>query len=351
MSHRVRFGLLAALAIAVSACTGGASPSPTLVATPAAPTSVATPTGAPIASPTSAATEGATSSPAASPATEPTASPATEPTASPAAGPICDDLPSEAEGDLLATICERGTIVMSTDPEYPPQSALTPDGAYEGFDIDVGTAIAERLGVAIEYTTPDWDIITAGSWQGRWDFSVGSMTITSAREEVIDFTQPYYYTPAQMGALADLGYTSLDELAGKTVCVGKGTTYLQWLQGTLDFGSATPQTQPPDGVVATTLKTDRHCAEAWGRGRRDFEGWLSSSTTVQQAIDDGLPVVALGEPVFSEPLAVAFDKSAPDHDALVAAVDGILADMHADGTLSQMSMQWFGTDLTVDPSL
>jgi polar amino acid transport system substrate-binding protein len=95
------------------------------------------------------------------------------------------------------------------------------------------------------------------------------------------------------------------------------------------------------------LPTDRDCANAWQSGRHDFDGWLSSITTVQGAIDDGLPVKAIGDPVFYEPLAVAFDKSAPTHTALLAAVDQIVADMHADGTLSQLSMKWFDYDYTV----
>ncbi len=250
------------------------------------------------------------------------------------------------DADQLQRILDAGVIRMSTDPQYPPQSELTPDGSFQGFDIDVGTEIANRLGVDIAFETPDWSVLTAGSWGDRWDFSVGSMTITTPRQEVIDFTQPYYYTPAQMAARADLGFDSLDDLAGATICMGEATTYLEWMNGTLDFGTASPETQPPEGSVATTLPTDRNCAEAWGSGRQDFEGWLSSSTTVQAAIDDGLPVVAVGEPVFYEPLAAAFDKSVEDNDSLVAAVDGILGEMHADGTLSELSMKWFGEDLT-----
>ncbi len=121
------------------------------------------------------------------------------------------------------------------------------------------------------------------------------MTITSKRQKVLDFTIPYYYTPAQMAARADTGITTLDGLAGKTICVGEATTYLDWLNGELDFGTESPQTQPPAGAKATTLKTDRLCAESWKSGRKDFEGWLSSSTTVQAAIDDGLPVVKVGD--------------------------------------------------------
>ncbi|MEO8208749.1 MAG: transporter substrate-binding domain-containing protein, partial [Chloroflexota bacterium] len=84
----------------------------------------------------------------------------------------CSTGPSAAP-DLLAKVKAAGKIVMSTDPEYPPQSAVTPSGAYEGFDIDVGTEIAKRLGVTISFETPAWEALTAGSWSGRWDFSVG----------------------------------------------------------------------------------------------------------------------------------------------------------------------------------
>ncbi|HSG85707.1 MAG TPA: transporter substrate-binding domain-containing protein [Candidatus Limnocylindrales bacterium] len=250
--------------------------------------------------------------------------------------------------DLYSKVKDAGTIVMSTDPQYPPQSELTADGTYEGFDIDVGTEIADRLGVDIEFQTPSWDTITAGSWSGRWDFSVGSMTITSARQEVLDFSDPYYFTPAQMAASTASGITSLEGLAGKTICVGAATTYLDWLNGTLDFGTESPDTTPPDGAQATTLDTDRLCAESWKAGRQDFEGWLSSSTTVEAAIDEGLPLVEVGDPVFFEPLAVAFDKSGPDPAKMVEEVNKILDEMRSDGTLKSLSEKWFGLDLTVE---
>jgi polar amino acid transport system substrate-binding protein len=251
----------------------------------------------------------------------------------------------DAEPDMLARIQAAGVIRMSTDPAYPPQSELV-DGEIVGFDIDVGREIATRLGVDLALETPDWALVSAGSWSDRWDFSVGSMTITSSREEVLDFTQPYYFTPAQLAVHADTGITEPEGLAGKSICMGEGTTYLEWMNGTLDFGSESPETTPPEGSILVTRTTDRDCAQEWGLGRIDFEGWLSSSTTVQSAIDDGLPIVPVGEPVFYEPLAVAFDKTVEDNDSLVAAVDAIVGEMHADGTLSELSLKWFGTDLT-----
>lgn len=258
--------------------------------------------------------------------------------------PPVSDAAAAPDGHL-ARILEAGSIRMSTDPAYPPQSELV-DGVMVGFDIDVGTEIAKRLGVGITFETPDWALISAGGWSDRWDMSVGSMTITAPRQEILDFTQPYYFTPAQVAAHADAGIGSLDDLAGKAICMGEGTTYLDWMNGVLDFGTETPDVAAPEGATAVTRTTDRDCAQEWGLGRRDFDGWITSSTTVDDAIADGLPVVKVGEPIFYEPLAVAFDKAIEDNDSLVAAVDAIVGEMHADGTLSALSQKWYGTDLT-----
>jgi len=303
MSLRGQISLLAATVILVGACSGaGATPAP---ATPAPATSASASTGT-------------------------------------------GDTP--IAGGLLDKVIKAGKIVMSTDPQYPPQSSLKSDGTYEGFDIEVGAEIAKRLGVKIEFQTPDWNLITAGSWQGRWDFSVGSMTITTPREKVLAFSKPYYYTPAQMAASKASGITTLDGLKGKTICAGEATTYYDWLSGTLDLGTYTPTQKAPEGSKATTLSTDRLCAETWKAGRKDFEGWLSSSTTVDQAVQDGLPLVKVGDPVYFEPLGVAFDKGGPDPSDIVTKVNGTLDAMRADGTLKAMAMKWFGLDLTVAPA-
>ena len=183
-------------------------------------------------------------------------------------------------------------IVVSTDPAYPPQSSLNAEtGDYEGFDIDVANEIGERLGVTVEFSDPPFDAVQGGSWSDRWDMSVGSVTITETRQEVLDFTQPYYFTPAQMATTEGTGIEAIEDFSGTTVCVGEGTTYFDWMEGTLTL---TPEagevTEPPADITATTLPTDINCAEAWQAGRSEFEGWVSSSTTVQGAIDEGYPV-------------------------------------------------------------
>lgn len=253
---------------------------------------------------------------------------------------------SSGPATLLDKVTKADKLVVSTDPAYPPQSSQNAAGTFEGFDIDVATEVAKRLGVEIEFTTPDWTAITAGGWGGRWDVSIGSMAVTPERSKVLDFSNPYYYTPAQMAASVESGITTLDGLAGKAICSGEGTTYDAWLNGTLDFGTGEDLGKPPAGSTSTTLPTDKDCALQWQAGRFDFEGWLSSSTTVQAALDEGLPFVKVGDPVFLEPLAIAMDKSGPATKEMLAKLNGIVADMHADGTLSGFSMKWFGLDIT-----
>lgn len=258
--------------------------------------------------------------------------------------------------DLLADIEARGVIRISTDPNYAPQSFLDENGDFVGFDIDVAREIAKRLGVDVEFVTPDWDVITAGNWGGQWDLSVGSMTVTTARDEVLDFAQPaYYYTPAQFAASNDSGIDSLDDINGQAVCVGSATTYESWLNGdlaALGLPDSSYFATAPSGITVIPLATDNECFQAIQAGRTDFQAFLTSNTVVDAAIAGGVPIHKVGSPVFSENLAAAVDSnSAKDSGPLVTRVGEIIQEMHDDGTLSALSIQWFdGVDLTQDPS-
>jgi polar amino acid transport system substrate-binding protein len=265
-------------------------------------------------------------------------------------GPSASVAASPIAGGLLDKVMKAGVLKVSTDPNYKPQSFLAPDGTFQGFDVDVANEVGKRLGVQVKFETPSWDAITAGSWAGRWDVSVGSMTITKPRQQVLDFTSPYYFTPAQMAATTKSGITTLDGLAGKTVCAASATTYVDWLQGKLESVSLGPVATAPAGVKVKTLDTDQLCAQAIAAGQDVGEGFLSSSTVIQSAIDDGTPIVKVGDPVFVEQLAASTDKSGPDPSDFVTAVSKIIDDMHADGTLTQFSMKWFKADLTQKPA-
>ncbi len=259
---------------------------------------------------------------------------------------------TDATDDLLAQICDKGVLTVSTDPAYPPQSKYLPKaGKYEGFDIDVATEIASRLGVEIAWETPSWDVITAGGWNGRWDMSVGSMTPTNDRQQVLDFTKPYYFTPAV--ALVNAENTSVADLStdldGKSVGVCSGCTYEQFLDKSLDIAGFTFDFVIDDAEIKG-YDTDTTALQdlALGDGSR-LDAVITSSTTGQGYINEGNPVKIVGDPLFYEPLSVAMDKSSSlDPASLAEAADQIVAEMHADGTLTEMSKKWYdGLDLTV----
>jgi len=266
--------------------------------------------------------------------------------------------------DLLGEIKSRGTIRVSTDPNYAPQSVLVKDqqraattkcagdeltaNQMEGFDIDTAVEIAKRLGVEACFVTPDWDTITSGNWGGRWDVSVGSMTITKDRQKVMWFSPAYYFTPAQVAARKGSGIQSVADLSGKAVCVGSATTYESYLSGK-DVGI--PDTDikvpPPANVKVVSLSTDSECAQAIQAGRTDFDAFMTSGTVVDQSIAKGINVDKVGGPAFVENLAVAIDKQAPkDSKSLLDAIGKAINDMHSDGTLKNSSMKWYQADLT-----
>jgi polar amino acid transport system substrate-binding protein len=178
--------------------------------------------------------------------------------------------------------------------------------------------------------------------------SVGSMTPTTPRQEVLYFTDPYYYTPAVVVVHAD--NTSINDLTtdldGKQIGVCAGCTYEAFLQGNLDIG--VPVDYIVDDPQISGYDTDSTALQdlSLGDGTR-LDAVITSLPIAQGYIDAGNPVKIVGEPVFNEPIAVAFDKSSElDATSLLEAVNAIVADMHADGTLSASSETWFGLDLS-----
>lgn len=253
-----------------------------------------------------------------------------------------------AEKDLLDVIRERGVMRVSTDANYAPQSYFDEQTkTWTGFDIEVAYEVGRRLGVKVEFVTPDWSAVTAGNWAGRWDVSIGSMTITPERQKVLDFTPPYYYTAGQFGVRADLKdvIRGLSDLEGKTVCVGEATVYEQYLNGTLDIeGEIIP---PPKNVKVATVKTDLECIQSMQSGRKDYDAVLTAANVLADAAKKGAPVVAIGSTVFADQVGISIDKAARPNAKFLAALSQIVKDMHADGTLSAISKKYYdGFDLT-----
>jgi polar amino acid transport system substrate-binding protein len=254
---------------------------------------------------------------------------------------------SRSRQDILDQIRGRGVLRVSTAVNYAPQSFFDETTqAWTGFDIDVANEVAKRLGLKVEFVTPDWSAITAGNWAGRWDISVGSMAITPERQQMLYFTMPYYYTYAQFAVRADLkeAVKSIADLSGRTVCVGEATTYEQYLSGRLSLQTLVA---PPKDVKVAVVKTDAECVQSMQSGRKDYDAVLTSWTVVNDGVRKGAPIVALGDPVYYEDLAIALDKAAVPNTKLLALLNEIVQDMQAEGRLTALSKQYYdGQDLT-----
>ncbi len=255
-----------------------------------------------------------------------------------------------ASAGVLEDLKSKGELVVSTDANYAPQSFLDEKGELVGFDIDVAREVAKRLGVKVKFVTPDWDLIVGGKWGGRWDLSIGSMTITEERAQVVDFSTPYYYTPAQFAVHKNnKTIKTPDDFSGKTVGVGTGTTYDTYLDSTktLTLGGGEKIIYQVKGVKAKPYSTDMEAVQdlALGDGVR-LDGVLTSGYVIHAAIEKGTPLKPVGKPAYYEPLSAASDKARPGSAEFVAKISDIFQSMHKDGTLSKLAVKWYKSDVS-----
>lgn len=238
------------------------------------------------------------------------------------------------EDASLERVLDEGTFHVAGSGLYPPFNFFD-DEAFEvaGFDVDTGRAIAERLGVDLNYITTSWDGITEGLRAGRYDAVLGSMAITADRLEVVNFTIPYYYSGAQLVVLNDSGITDPSEMEGKTIAVVTGTTFED---DALDLGAEVALYEGDTETLMELLN-----------GRVD--GVITDRLVIVRAMQEmpgGERLALAGELLRLEEMALAVNQN---DEALLDELNSILQEMHDDGTLSQISREWFdGMDITVE---
>jgi polar amino acid transport system substrate-binding protein len=223
-------------------------------------------------------------------------------------------------------VLDRGTVVVATDADYKPQSWIDPDTKEpKGFDVDVAGRVAELLGVEAEFVHPNWDAISSGLKSGRFDVDIGSLPADPADAKTIAYTDPYYYTIADVAV--PKGAAKLDapdKLAGTRIGVAAQTTSQAYLQKLGDV------TVVPYGSVDQAV-------EALGAGKVD--GVMASDLALRAAIVGGEPVELSGGAYFYEPLAFAIRPGEADWLALLNAT---IATMKGDGSLTDLSQSWYG---------
>jgi len=247
---------------------------------------------------------------------------------------------SAKAGAVYDYIKANNELMIATDANWAPFSYIDDNGEMQGFDVEVGREIAKRMGVEARFITPAWDVITSGNWNMRWDVSVGSMTPTESRSEVLNFPAVYYYTPASFAVHSDSTLT-VPQLNGKTICTTAASTWEMYLQGNLDMLDAPAFTYDVTPGTITSLVDGAACLDdlRLGAGVRN-DGMIDSMPMILEAIDAGYPVKIIGSPAFYEPLSLATDKGNDDPE-LDAELARIITEMQKDYTLSLLSIQHF----------
>ena len=98
--------------------------------------------------------------------------------------------PSDAQGPLIDGIKKRGKMQIAFG-TFLPWAMRDKQGNWIGFEIDVSTKLAKDMGVELELLPTQWDAIIPGLIAGKYDFIIGGMSITPARQEQVDFTAGY----------------------------------------------------------------------------------------------------------------------------------------------------------------
>ena len=245
-------------------------------------------------------------------------------------------------GEAKDRIAATGKLVIATDPGWPPFSSRVTDGTWTGFDIDVGTEIAKRIGVKAEFVGPPWDEQTAGHWNGKWDACVCSMTPTAERAKNLDFPATYYWAPVNLAVNMKSTAKAPADLSGKRIGFLVPSTYELYLQGKpLGIADEKPLDHKIKGAIIVPYDSDSASFDAVSKG--EIDATMNYLPVLMYEIKLGRQLRILGTPLFYVSDAVAIDKGDPELSALMkSTVEGMLAD----GTIATLSNKWFQFDLS-----
>ncbi len=224
------------------------------------------------------------------------------------------------------------TIEFAMSGGYPPFNYFNEENQLVGFDVDVGKEVAERLGKEYAPITTAWDGIIEGLRGGRYDGILGSMAITEKRLEVVNFSDPYYYSGAQLIVRNDSGINTPDDLENAVVGVATGTTFekdAKAIPGVSDV-----RLYEDDNQTLMELNVER------------IDGVITDRIVGLNAFREaGFDFKLCGSVLRTEKMAVAINK---ENEQLLEDINTVLAEMREDGTLKEISEKWFDTDITIE---
>jgi len=226
----------------------------------------------------------------------------------------------------MAAIQEKGEIVIGVKYDVPPFGFVEPGSDEpQGFDVDLGTIIAEELGVTPVFREAISDNRIPFLQNGEVDLILSTMTITTDRDAEIDFSRPYYIAHQRILTPEDSDIQGIEDLGGKKVCTVLGST-----------GEATLKKDAKD-AKRTTVDSYSECLELLQNGAVDAEISDDVILAGQVIQDDSLHLV--GDFLTDEPYGVGIPDGQTDMQGFV---DGVIEGTFEDGTWDTLYEEWVG---------
>lgn len=224
-------------------------------------------------------------------------------------------------------LLEEGKFTTASSGLYKPFS-FEEGGNLQGFDIDIGNAIAEEMGLEPNPVTTPFETIIQGLNTNRFDAIIGSMSKTKAREEQVSFSEPYYYSGGAIFVReGNTEIKSVDDLKDKKIGVVAQTTYDTVAQEHTE----NIQIYSSDVVALQDLAIE---------GRLDAV--ITADVVGFEAQNEGLGIEMVGDPLWIEQPSIAVRK---DDTELLDAINEALAAIIENGKYDEISDKWFGRNL------
>ncbi|HTK02873.1 MAG TPA: amino acid ABC transporter substrate-binding protein [Bordetella sp.] len=233
--------------------------------------------------------------------------------------------------DDLARIKSAGAIQIGTEGTYAPFTYHDASGL-TGFDVEIGRAIAQRLGVKAVFVEGKWDGLIAGLDAKRYDAVINQVGITDARKAKYDFSDPYISSQAVLIVRDNnTSIKSFEDLKGKRSANTLTSNFGKLAQ---KYGAEVVAVQGFNESIDLLLS---------GRVDATINDNLSFLDFKKHKPDAKVKIVASDKSAEFSESGVLVRKGNPE---LVAAINKALADIKADGTYKKISVKYFGTDLS-----
>ncbi len=224
------------------------------------------------------------------------------------------------------SLVNDGQLTVCSDMPYEPFE-FEEGGETKGFDYEVVAAMGEQLGLDVEFRTTPFDTIIPSLVAGDCDMIASAMTITDERAEQVDFTEPYFDADQSLLILAeDEGtFSTLEDLAGKTIGVQVETTGAAYAEENLPEGATLREYQTGDEMFLAMTSDDIKAA------LQDFPvNAYRASQGDEFVVTETFPT--------GEHYGFAVQKGS----SLLGALDEALAAIRDDGTYDDIFSTWFG---------